>query len=194
MLCLQCGILQNEIKAKIITGDNKKSAQKFCWNKIKYYICTIKNKTKQQDKKSTIMAKYTVKFACGHEEVINLYGSHAERERKIAYYQQHGKCSECYKAEKKAEKETEASKIEDMPELQGTEKQVSWANDIRNKMAAEVVEYIESKVKTDVKTFSSSFAALNEEQKAFVVRKSEAVAKYATLITETSAKYYIENR
>lgn len=31
------------------------------------------------------MAKYTVKFACGHEEVINLYGSHTERERKIAY-------------------------------------------------------------------------------------------------------------
>lgn len=140
------------------------------------------------------MAKYTVKFACGHEEVINLYGSQAERERKIAYYQELGKCSECYKAEKKAEKETEASKIEDMPELQGTEKQVSWANDIRNKMAAEVVEYIESKVKTDVKTFSSSFAALNEEQKAFVIRKSEAVAKYATLMTETSAKYYIENR
>lgn len=140
------------------------------------------------------MAKYTVKFACGHEEVINLYGSHAERERKIAYYQEHGKCSECYKAEKKAEKETESSKIENMPELQGSEKQVAWANDIRNKMAEEVVEYIESNVKTDVKTFSASFAALNEEQKAFVVRKSEAVAKYSILITETSAKYYIENR
>lgn len=192
---MQGGRLQNALKAKIITEKQQKSTQKFGWNKIKYYLCTIKNKTKQQNKqKPTIMARYIVKFACGHEEIIKLYGSHAERERKIAYYQEHGKCSECYKAEKKAEKETETSKIEDMPELQGTEKQVSWANDIRNKMAAEVVEYIRSKVKTDVKTFSSSFAALNEEQKAFVVRKSEAVAKYVTLITETSAKYYIENR
>lgn len=81
-----------------------------------------------------------------------------------------------------------------MPELQGTEKQVSWANDIRNKMAAEVVEYIESKTKTSIKTFAVSFAAFSEEQKALAVRNSEAVAKYATLITETSAKYYIENR
>lgn len=135
------------------------------------------------------MAKYTVKFACGHEEVINLYGSHAERERKID-----GKCSECYKAEKKAEKETESSKIEDMPELQGSEKQVAWANDIRNKMAAEVVEYIESKTKTNIKTFAAAFAAFSEEQKALAVRISEVIAKYATLITETSAKYYIENR
>lgn len=31
------------------------------------------------------MEKYTVKFAFGHEEVINICGSHAERERKIAY-------------------------------------------------------------------------------------------------------------
>ena len=31
------------------------------------------------------MAKYTVKFDCGHEEVINICGSHTERERKIAY-------------------------------------------------------------------------------------------------------------
>lgn len=140
------------------------------------------------------MAKYTVKFACGHEEVINLYGSNAERERKIAYYQEHVKCSECYKAEKKAEKETEISKIEDMPELQGSEKQVAWANDIRNKMAAEVVEYIESKTKTNIKTFAAAFAAFSEEQKALAVRNSEVIAKYATLITETSAKYYIENR
>lgn len=140
------------------------------------------------------MAKYTGEFACGHEEVINLYGSHAERERKIAYYQEHGKCSECYKAEKKAEKETESSKIEDMPELQGSEKQVAWANDIRNKMAAEVVEYIESKTKTNIKTFAAAFAAFDEGQKALAVRNSEVIAKYATLITETSAKYYIENR
>lgn len=140
------------------------------------------------------MAKYTAKFACGHEEVINLYGKNAERERKIAYYQEQGKCSECYKAEKKAERETGFSKIEDMPESQGTEKQVAWANDIRNKMATEVVEYIESKTKTDIKTFVTAFAAFSEEQKALAVRNSEVIAKYATLITETIAKYYIENR
>ena len=50
MLCLQCGILQNEIKAKIITEKQQKSAQKFGWNKIKHYLCTIKNKAKQQNK------------------------------------------------------------------------------------------------------------------------------------------------
>lgn len=61
-------------------------------------------------------------------------------------------------------------------------------------MACFVYKYIESKTKTNIKTFASAFAAFSEEQKALAVRKSEVIAKYATLITETSAKYYIENR
>jgi len=51
------------------------------------------------------MAKYTVTFSCGHTGTVELLGASAERERKIAYYQEQGVCSECYKAEQRAKQE-----------------------------------------------------------------------------------------
>lgn len=41
--------------------------------------------------------KYDIKFSCGHEETIELFGNGKERERKIAYYEEYGVCSECYR-------------------------------------------------------------------------------------------------
>ena len=41
--------------------------------------------------------KYTVKFSCGHEEEVQLYGKVEERENKIKYLSKNGICSECYK-------------------------------------------------------------------------------------------------
>lgn len=43
------------------------------------------------------MAKYTVKFSCGHTEEIQLFGAYKDRTRKIEYFEQHGKCSHCYR-------------------------------------------------------------------------------------------------
>lgn len=43
------------------------------------------------------MAKYQVTFSCGHTETINLGGKDKDRHRKIAYYEEHGLCSKCYK-------------------------------------------------------------------------------------------------
>lgn len=43
------------------------------------------------------MAKYTVLMSCGHEDVVELLGKTADRERKIEYYKYNGLCKECYK-------------------------------------------------------------------------------------------------
>ena len=48
------------------------------------------------EKEEAIMAKYDVKFSCGHTETISLIGPVAERERKIKYFEEYGVCSECY--------------------------------------------------------------------------------------------------
>lgn len=48
------------------------------------------------------MAKYDVKFSCGHTHTIELYGPTAERERKIKYLEAYGICPECEEAEKAA--------------------------------------------------------------------------------------------
>lgn len=50
-----------------------------------------------------ILAKYTVKFSCGHFEKIELLGKETERQRKIAYFAENGLCSACYKLHKQAE-------------------------------------------------------------------------------------------
>lgn len=75
------------------------------------------------------MAKYTVTHTCGHEVEYQLYGKHTERDRKIEWLSGQ-ECPECRrKAEEEAAKEATAG-IE-LPELEGSEKQVKWANVIR---------------------------------------------------------------
>lgn len=48
------------------------------------------------------MAKYSIVFSCGHEERIELLGPVKDRERKIAYFQEQGLCSECYRKQRQA--------------------------------------------------------------------------------------------
>lgn len=42
------------------------------------------------------MAKYDVKFSCGHTETIVLFGKMKDREKKIAWLEKTGLCKECY--------------------------------------------------------------------------------------------------
>lgn len=56
------------------------------------------------------MAKYKVDFSCGHTETIELVGKYKERERKIAYYEECGCCSACYREKKRLEMEAKAKK------------------------------------------------------------------------------------
>lgn len=49
------------------------------------------------------MAKYTVKFSCGHTQTIQLYGAEKERAKKIEYFREYGLCSACYTANRDAE-------------------------------------------------------------------------------------------
>jgi hypothetical protein len=86
------------------------------------------------------MAKYTVTFSCGHTEVIELVGKVSERERKIAYFEQSGICSECYKAQQAVIKvaKLDAYKAANLPDLVGSPKQIAWGDKIR---AAAYAEY-----------------------------------------------------
>lgn len=44
------------------------------------------------------MAKYEAQFSCGHKCEVSLFGSYAERERKLAWYAAAGLCPQCYRA------------------------------------------------------------------------------------------------
>ena len=43
------------------------------------------------------MAKYEIKYICGHSGTIQLFGKNEDRERKIKYYESHYICPDCYK-------------------------------------------------------------------------------------------------
>lgn len=58
------------------------------------------------------MAKYLVKFSCGHEEYIDLVGKYDERKRKIAWYEENGLCPHCYEEAKNAKNAEGCKEVE----------------------------------------------------------------------------------
>ena len=83
------------------------------------------------------MAKYDVRFSCGHVATICLYGKEADRQRKIAWYEENGLCPDCYRKQQEEEKKAAAEKAAaeaaslGLPELVGSPKQIAWADKIR---------------------------------------------------------------
>lgn len=101
------------------------------------------------------MAHYDITHTCGHDERIELFGKTSERERRIEWLQERP-CTECWKKERAAEAEARKNKeaamiVEKLGNdaadavnalsnasctLEGSAKQVAWAEDIRSKCIA----------------------------------------------------------
>jgi len=122
------------------------------------------------------MAKYTIECQCGHEIEKNIVGKVADRQSKADYFAQ-GLCPECWKKEQEekraaenkaaAEKNTEAG----LPALEGSEKQIAWAETIRSSKITEIEENAEK-------------YGMNEK----------GMAVFAALKTENQSKFWIDNR
>jgi hypothetical protein len=91
------------------------------------------------------MAWYDVDYSCGHSGRVNLIGPGKQREWKLEC-EAEKLCFECYQAKLQAEREVankaaaEQAKEMELPELAGTEKQVAWANTLRQTMIQKVAE------------------------------------------------------
>ena len=129
------------------------------------------------------MAKYDVTMSCGHVQTVQLFGKMTDRDKKIAWLEKYGLCSECQKRENAEEtaKAAEKAIAENLPELTGTEKQVNWALTIRENIFTELDKMLENK-KADMD--ADSFAKNELQLKA--VKK--VLAKF------TEAAFWIENR
>lgn len=83
------------------------------------------------------MAKYDVTYSCGHEERVVLFGPSRERDRKIEWMEREGVCAECWQRKLSADRASvsaeaaKAAEEEGLPKLQGSEKQIAWAEKIR---------------------------------------------------------------
>lgn len=92
------------------------------------------------------MAKYIGVYSCGHEGVVNIIGPHKDREWKRERIFSN-MCPECYKEyiqkqrEEVNKKASEQSEEMELPKLQGTEKQIAWANTLRIDFINKVSKY-----------------------------------------------------
>ena len=86
------------------------------------------------------MAKYEIKHTCcGSITTAQIYGKVAERDRKAEWLASQP-CAECRAKAAKAANDaaTAAAKAAGLPDLTGSDKQVSWAEGLRAKVLADV--------------------------------------------------------
>ncbi|MDR2551426.1 MAG: hypothetical protein LBD10_14645 [Desulfobulbus sp.] len=89
------------------------------------------------------MGTYGVIHSCGHKEIHQLFGKIADRERKIEWMES-VPCLECKRiADEEARDEHNresaiANHATGLPQLEGTEKQIAWAETIRKEAIAKI--------------------------------------------------------
>lgn len=74
------------------------------------------------------MAKYDITHACGHEETVELFGSHESRDSRIEKMEA-DLCPRC-RAERARKIISEGYNGIALPQISGSDKQVAWAVDI----------------------------------------------------------------
>ncbi len=97
------------------------------------------------------MAKYTVTRSCGHEETVSLVGPGSNREWRLENVEPNKLCYECYQEDLKRRREeasreaAEAARVNNLPALTGSEKQIAWAKTIRASMLDRLEEIVATK-------------------------------------------------
>ena len=125
------------------------------------------------------MAQYNIHHTCGHEETVQIYGTnvHGERQRKAEWLESKP-CRDC---ERKAMRD---ENLAGAAELEGSEKQISWANDLRAKAIGEI--------KAKLAKIDTQYIAAPQEWKDAQRKAGEEII--TALLAETSAKTIIDNR
>jgi len=101
------------------------------------------------------MAKYTVTRACGHDETVVLFGPGKNRDWRLDNVEPSKLCSECYQADLARQREesnreaAEVAKEQNLPKLTGSEKQIPWAETIRQQMLADMDEFVYKHIKPE---------------------------------------------
>lgn len=136
------------------------------------------------------MAWYYGTYACGHEGRVNIIGPVKDRQWK-ADREFSKMCPDCWKKhlEEKRERENreaaEKAKEMGLPQLEGTEKQIAWANTIRQK----VIEKFEEVTPEDLKFWASTYTKLQ----GLSIEDMKIILDYI-IKNKTKASFYIENR
>lgn len=125
------------------------------------------------------MAQYNIRHTCGHEETVQVYGTnvHGERQRKAEWLESKP-CRDCERKAMRDENLTGAD------ELTGSDKQVSWANDLRAKAIGDI--------KANLAKIDTKYIAAPQEWKDAQRKAGEAII--GAMLAENSAKTIIDHR
>jgi hypothetical protein len=146
------------------------------------------------------MAKYNVTYACGHSDTIQLYGKCRDREWKLSR-EEEKLCPDCYRAKIEADRQkqnaeaAEANQAAGLPTLEGTEKQIAWAETLRNNFlnhAKERIDYWTKCIET----------GKDDENCVIDIRRLERIRSslekyrlgYTLIMQHTAASWWIDNR
>jgi hypothetical protein len=152
------------------------------------------------------MSWYYGTYSCGHEGRTNVIGPTKNRQW-IADNRFSGLCPECWEKHLQEEREkantlaAEKAKEMELPELTGTEKQVAWANTLRQKFIdkMESVEDAKELFRKAKFSYREECCSIQKDtskeymKRLFSLENLEATKMYI-LEHYTSASYYIDNR
>ena len=126
-----------------------------------------------------------VTYSCGHEGEIEVYGK-ADKRNYVVSMKERDLCPDCYKKQQQ-EITTKETKESGFPELNGSEKQISWANQIRIKASKDLAD--EERNARQLKLLKLIKRVPEETTNEEIEKK---IKNYFE--TTTEAKEYIDNR
>lgn len=134
------------------------------------------------------MAKYTITHTCGHQETVQLYGAHSDREWRINKMEA-SPCEDCLRqaANEKAEKEAREAGL---PMLEGSAKQIAWATTIRQGIYNKRAEFIK------LIDWMEQYPGEASQKGSVMAKMAELDRAYfgEAMTNEISALYWIDNR
>ena len=126
-----------------------------------------------------------ITYSCGHEGEIEVYGK-ADKRNYVVSMKERDMCPECYKKQQQ-EITIKETKESGFPELNGSEKQISWANQIRIKAFK---EFSDKERNARQLKLLKLIKRVPEETTTETIEKE--IKNYFE--TTTEAKEYIDNR
>lgn len=113
--------------------------------------------------------KYSYKYACGHQGTVYIGGYTEEYREERAKEIFSEECPSC-RHKKEYENALKKSKKRELPDLQGSEKQINWATSLRIRKLEELDDYI------------------NKQEDPMILEV------YQRLLSKTSSEFWIDNR
>lgn len=150
------------------------------------------------------MSWYYGTFSCGHEGRVNIIGPTKDRQWK-ADRQFEKMCPECWEKHleeerQKANKEAERLAREmELPELIGSEKQIAWANTLRQNFIEKMSKIKEEDIndykyyyKQELKEIKKNLG--EEYVKLLFCKETLIIVRDYIIENKTTARFYIDNR